>query len=113
MMSCIKAAIFDLDGTLIDSMGTWEKIDHIFLNKRDISVPEDYVEIVKTMSFEKAAIYTIDRFGLPDSQEAVVREWLNLALNEYSASIELKPGVRTYLHFLSQQRIKLGIATTN
>ncbi|MDR1615505.1 MAG: HAD family phosphatase [Syntrophomonadaceae bacterium] len=113
MMAFFKAAIFDLDGTLIDSMGIWETIDYIFLNRRDINVPDGYVEIVKTMSFEKAAFYTVERFGLPDSKEEVIQEWLKLALAEYSSNIELKPGVRSYLRLLSQQGVKMGVATTN
>ena len=43
-MKEFKGAIFDLDGTLIDSMGVWETIDIKFLEKRNISLPKDYIE---------------------------------------------------------------------
>ena len=38
-----EAVIFDLDGTLLDSMDVWEKIDICFLQKRGLPVPADYV----------------------------------------------------------------------
>ena len=38
-----NAAIFDLDGTILDSMDVWEHIDIQFLKKRNLPVPENYV----------------------------------------------------------------------
>ena len=45
-MKPIKAAIFDMDGTILDSMGIWAKIDIDFLNARGLEVPDDYMEKV-------------------------------------------------------------------
>ena len=59
-----KAAIFDLDGTLLDSMGVWDQVDIDFLNKRGIEVPPDYMTKVSAMQFRQIAEYTIARFGL-------------------------------------------------
>ena len=39
-----KGAIFDLDGTLLDSMGVWSQVDIDFLKKRNLAVPEDYMQ---------------------------------------------------------------------
>ena len=50
-----KAAIFDLDGTLLDSMGVWDQIDAAFLAKRGITVPDDYMETVTAMQFREIA----------------------------------------------------------
>ena len=46
-----KAAIFDLDGTLLDSMGVWDQVDIDFLGKRGIEVPPDYMIKVSSMQF--------------------------------------------------------------
>ena len=64
-----KAAIFDLDGTLLDSMGVWDQVDIDFLNKRGIEVPPDYMTKVSAMQFRQIAEYTIARFGLTDTPE--------------------------------------------
>ena len=53
-----NAAIFDLDGTILDSMDVWEHIDIQFLKKRNLPVPENYVTEICARSFEEAAQYT-------------------------------------------------------
>lgn len=50
-----EAVIFDLDGTLLNSMDVWEKIDICFLQKRGLPVPADYVTEICARSFEEAA----------------------------------------------------------
>ena len=52
-----KGAIFDLDGTLLDSMGVWDQVDIDFLSKRGIDVPDDYMTKVAAMQFRQIAEY--------------------------------------------------------
>lgn len=59
----LKGAIFDLDGTLLDSMGVWEQIDIQFLSSRGFDVPGDYAQTIAPMGFLQAAEYTIRRFS--------------------------------------------------
>lgn len=66
------AAIFDLDGTILDSMDVWEHIDELFLHKRGLSVPLNYVTEICSRSFEEAARYTIELFGLSESVESII-----------------------------------------
>lgn len=61
----IKGAIFDLDGTLLDSTWVWKQVDVEFLGRYGHDVPEDYSDAIKAMGFEQVANYTIGRFGLP------------------------------------------------
>ena len=69
-----NAAIFDLDGTILDSMDVWEHIDIQFLKKRNLPVPENYVTEICARSFEEAAQYTIDLFGLQETVEGIIEE---------------------------------------
>ena len=108
-----KGAIFDLDGTLIDSMDVWEKIDLKFLQKRNITMPKDYIEIVNSMSFEEVAKYTIERFNLRETEEELIKEWNEMAVSEYSHNIKLKPNVKEYLEKLKINNIKIGLATSS
>ena len=75
-----QAAIFDLDGTLLNSMDIWEKIDIEFLAKRGFTAPPNYVTEICARSFEEAAEYTIELFGLTDSVEDIIKEWNCMAL---------------------------------
>ncbi|MBR2177417.1 MAG: HAD family phosphatase [Clostridia bacterium] len=112
-MKNIKAAIFDLDGTLIDSMYVWEKVDVDFMMQRGIPVSKEYTDIVRSMFFETAAAYTKDKYGLDESVEEIMQTWLDMAHNEYAHHIQAKPYVVEYLKKLKEKSIILGIATSN
>ena len=113
MLTNIKAAIFDLDGTLIDSMGIWTKVDIDFLKIRGLKVPSDLRGDIEHLSFIDTAKYFKDRFNLNESIEAIVDEWNTMALYEYSHTVKLKSNAKEYLDFLKSQGIKLALATSN
>ncbi len=112
-MSDIKAAIFDLDGTLVDSMYVWHKVDVDFLSERGFEVPDDYSKAIKTMHFETAAEYTIARFNLNETVEDIVSVWLNMAVNEYAYNVRLKVGAKEFIEKLKADGLQLGIATSS
>lgn len=70
-----EAAIFDLDGTLLNSMDVWKQIDISFLQKMELPVPADYVTEICLRSFAEAAQYTIDLFKLSEKVEDMVKEY--------------------------------------
>lgn len=107
-----KAAIFDLDGTLLDSMGVWDQIDRDFFARRGLVVPDDYMTTVASMQFHEIAEYTIARFGLHDTPEAVMAEWDEMARDAYATTVQPKAGAVEYLHELQAAGVKLGVATT-
>lgn len=107
-----RAAIFDLDGTLLDSMGVWDQIDAEFLAKRGIAVPDDYMAKVSAMQFRQIAEYTIARFGLDDTPQALVEEWNGMAKRMYAHVVEPKPHAVAYLRELKESGAKLAVATT-
>ncbi|MCI1981737.1 MAG: HAD family phosphatase [Oscillospiraceae bacterium] len=110
-MPDFDAAIFDLDGTLLDSLGVWEKVDRIFLGARGLAVTPGYTTAMGAMSFEEGAEYTIRRYGLSETAEALISEWSGMVSDEYAHTIGLKPGAREYLSCLKEQGVKLGVAT--
>src|SRR5690554_1576128 len=113
MLDNIKAIIFDLDGTLVDSMWIWKEIDITYLNKRGIDFPEDLQKDIEGMSFTETAIYFKQRFNLPDTIEEIKKEWNSLAEYYYKNEIRLKDGVLEFLNYLKDKNIKLGIGTSN
>ena len=107
-----EVVIFDLDGTLIDSMGVWEKIDSEFLGKRGFVATSDYSDAIKAKSFYDTAKYTIEQFSLSESVEELINEWHEMALNEYSNNIKLKPFAKEYVDSLKRQGVKIVLATS-
>ena len=97
-----KGAIFDMDGTLLDSMWVWKQIDIDFLGKRGFEVPDDYLEMITPMGYQRAAEYTIARFGLDEKPEDLIEEWYQMAAEAYAERVMLKPHVKEYLEALKQ-----------
>jgi HAD superfamily hydrolase (TIGR01509 family) len=110
--SKIKGAIFDLDGTVLDSMWVWRQIDIDFLGRRGLAVPEGYMQDTAHMNFLDAACYTIERFGFHETPEEIMDEWRTMALEAYSTKVPLKPRVRELLERLERQGTKIAVATS-
>lgn len=107
----IKGIIFDLDGTLIDSMGIWSLVDRKFLENHGKEVPPDISEIVKTMTIKDSSEYFVKRFSLEMTWQEVSEEIQSLVKKEYYENIPLKKGVKELLCCLDEINIPYGIAT--
>ena len=66
-----KAVLFDLDGTLVDSMWMWEAIDIEFLGAYGYECPDDIQRAIEGMSFSETAVYFKERFDLPLSLDEI------------------------------------------
>ncbi len=112
-LKSIQGAIFDLDGTLIDSMAIWEKIDYDFLSKRNLKVPSDLKNKIETLTFEEGANFFKKNFKLKESPEEILKEWHNMVVKEYSHNIKLKNNAKDLLIKLKIKGVKLAVATSN
>lgn len=107
----IKGAIFDLDGTLIDSMGIWHTLGEKYLIWKGLTPAPDLNEQLKAMSLLQAAQYFRKEYHLADSDEAIIRQINTLIENEYRDSILLKDSAEAFLRNLKNSNVKMCIAT--
>jgi len=108
-----RAVIFDLDGTLIDSMWVWKQIDIDYLAKKQIAFPDKFQSDLDGMSFTETAVYFKERFELHDSVEAIKQEWIDMSYQKYTEEVNLKEGVLPFLKSLADRNIPLGIGTSS
>ncbi len=113
MLDNVKGIIFDLDGTLFDSNMMWHKIDVNFFKKRGMEVPANFGQKIAPLGLEKAALYCINECGIKSSKEDIIAEWHQMAIDEYTYNVNLKPFAKEYIIKLKEKGVKLAIATAN
>lgn len=106
-------AIFDLDGTLIDSMDVWEGVDHAMLTARGVVYdPVATIEATRALSITEAFAYWRKHFGITESDEQLLAEVDAYVRAAYATTVELKPHVFEYLDALKAQGVRMCVATS-
>lgn len=116
MLEQIKAVLFDLDGTLVDSMWIWKDVDIEFLRERNLALPKDleaFQDQLEGMGFTETAVFFQEKFRLTESVEEIKDTWVKMAEEKYAREIPLKPGAAEFVEELKRRNIKLGICSSN
>lgn len=108
----IKLFLFDLDGTILDSLKIWNDIDLLFFKNHNLIMGEDYHIAIAPLTLEETATYTKNTYKLDIDEEQIMKEWSDLAIKEYAENVNLKKGVKEFLDNLKNKNVHLAIATS-
>ena len=109
----IKGAIFDVDGTLLDSMEIWEDVGVRYLNSIGIEAEPDLGTVLFTMSIQEGAAYVKEHYHLSQEPEEIEQGVLDIISNYYKKTALLKSGAKELLEKLDKHNIPMTVASSN
>ena len=107
----VKLLIFDLDGTLLDSMSVWHDVDKEFLGRYGYEVTPEYTDMVKRASIEDAARYTQTKYRIPLTWQEIADTWESMVFEFYKNEVKLKDGAKEYLEEAKRLGFCLAVTT--
>ncbi|MGI6109299.1 MAG: HAD family hydrolase [Eubacteriaceae bacterium] len=107
----IRAAIFDMDGTLLDSMPMWDDAGAVYLAGLGIQAEPDLGKILFPMTLEESAVYLKKRYRLTLPEAEICAGIEQTISGFYLNSIPAKPGAAGFLEKLRDCGLALGVAT--
>lgn len=108
-----QCVIFDMDGTLLDSIPYWNDLAGEYMRELGVDAPEDLDARMASMSLQEAARFLKEEFSLDLAGEAIYEDLCGRIAGHYRLDVILKPGVREYLTWLKDQGIPMCLATAS
>lgn len=107
----IKGAVFDLDGTLLDSMFIWSDIGIRYLKARGITPEKGLTEKFNEMSLRQAAEYYIEHYECQETVEDIENGINKMVEDFYFNRVLTKPDIKILLDYLKANGVKMCVAT--
>lgn len=108
----MKGAIFDVDGTLLDSMPVWWRVSERFFKEHEVEITSERFWKYTDMRLEDSLPEIRDEFELDMTIDEMIAEFRRLAAIEYRCSVQLKPYAKEYMEKLREKGVKIAIATS-
>ena len=107
----LQSAIFDMDGTLLDSMPTWRELGPAFLREAGIPATPEQEQMLRTMTDHEVIPYLREVCGLPWSEQEIMDKIIARMEDFYSTAVRPKPGLEKFLSILKMEGVWMYVAT--
>ena len=108
-----KLLIFDMDGTLLDSMGFWQNLGRIYLESKGKTPENNLEKIIESMTLKESASYFKTKYNLEEDVETIIKQVLDFIEDKYLNEIPLKKGAKEFLIKAHSDGYKMCILTTS
>ena len=107
----LQSAIFDMDGTLLDSMPIWRDLGTSVLRGLGIEPEPETDEMLKTLSLRHGIAYCKEHYHLPQTEEELIGRVVDRVADFYQHEVQAKPGVDKFLSLLKMEGVWMYVAT--
>lgn len=108
----INGAVFDADGTLLDSMHIWHELGKRYLESLSIKASDDLSQRLYALSIEQGCHYIKERYGLEKSESEIQSGILGIIEGFYRNEVKIKDGVKEFLSAMKTKGVPMVIATS-
>lgn len=108
-----KGYIFDLDGTLLDSLEAWKDVGNTYLKSIGINGDPNLDSIMENMSLNEGAMYIKEHFSLKQSIEEIIQDVCYIVEERYAHDIMLNDGVKDFLEQCYQKGYQMCVLTAS
>ena len=105
-------ALFDMDGTLVDSMGYWDEVCGEYLRAVGLYSQEVF-DALKPMTLSQTAEYLETEFGIKTSQEEIISRMCQIMLDHYTHDVKIKPGIRAFLDAMQKKGVRMCVVSSS
>jgi HAD superfamily hydrolase (TIGR01509 family) len=109
----IQGVIFDVDGTLFDSLSMWERVDQLYLDRKGVKVTPEISRQLFHLPLEKGALFIKNKFHLKEDVDTIMKEIMHISRDMYLNEVPVKKGVLSVLNYFQEKHIPMTVATSN